>query len=279
MSDIFSTREIATGIYFLLFSLIFSFVPDVRKGVGRVLKTALSPVLIKTTLFYCSLGLLLTLLLSKLPYWKNIYIKDIIMWMLLVGIPFCYGAITRRNTEGYYKAAILSNVRYTVFFECFFSTFTFELWIELLLIAVISFISLLDYVAKREERFARVAKLTHNLLVYSGVLLLCFTIREAVEQMTINTSYDMLASLVIPLIFSLFYVPFAYLLELTVQYRNAFMRIGFVKGESWWTKKWHCAKVVFACGLSSKKVKQFMNNLIKSNYRYSSEKEFNRFLQ
>ena len=41
MFDVFTTREIATGIYFLLFSAIFSFIPDVREGFGKVLKTAL----------------------------------------------------------------------------------------------------------------------------------------------------------------------------------------------------------------------------------------------
>lgn len=45
MLDIFSTREIATGVYFLLFVIVFCFVPSVRKAFAAFLKTALSPVL------------------------------------------------------------------------------------------------------------------------------------------------------------------------------------------------------------------------------------------
>jgi hypothetical protein len=185
----------------------------------------------------------------------------------------------RKDTNGYYKTAILDNLKFTVLFECFFATFTFPLLAEFLIIPFVTVVSLVDHQANREAQYARLAKVTRKLLVITGIIFLFFTVREAIEQITLNTSYDMLASLVIPFIFSLFYSPFAYFLELKVQYRNAFMRIGFVKGESKWRQKWHCVKVVLACGLSSKRVKNFMNNLIKSNYRYSSEKEFNRLLQ
>lgn len=44
------------------------------------------------------------------------------------------------------------------------------------------------------------AKVTRKLLVFNGVVFLFFTVREAVGQITLDTSYDMLASLVIPFI-------------------------------------------------------------------------------
>ena len=61
--------------------------------------------------------------------------------------------------------------------------------------------------------------------------MLVFTIREAIENATLNTSYDMIVSLLIPLIFSIAFTPIAYLTELYSTYRLAFMRIRFIKDQ------------------------------------------------
>ena len=80
MLDIFSTRESATGAYFLLFVIFFCSIPSVRKAFAAFLRTALSPVLVRSTIIYCLVGVLLIWLLSKLPCWKAIYIKDSVIF-------------------------------------------------------------------------------------------------------------------------------------------------------------------------------------------------------
>ena len=143
MLAVFSTREIASGLYLLLLAIIVSFIPDVRKAFLKVIESALVPSLLRLALVYLFYGSIIIYRLSTLPYWKSIYMKDSILWLLFVGLPLCFGAILRNKEEGYYRTAIINNLKYTVLFECFYATFTFDLLVELIIIPVIALISMI----------------------------------------------------------------------------------------------------------------------------------------
>lgn len=66
------------------------------------------------------------------------------MWILFVGVPFCFGATKRHKQEGYYKSIVFDNLKYTVIFECFFATFTFSLLEEIILLPIVTVIALLE---------------------------------------------------------------------------------------------------------------------------------------
>ena len=164
MLELFSTRELAMGIYIVALLIYVVCHAKSRKGLLQVVKIALSPRISVTALILAAVGIGAALYASRFSFWDNAYYKDVVMWALFVGWPLSFGAISSKE-KGYFRNAVVDNLKFMVLFDCVFSTFTFPLWAEMLIIPVTTFIVLLETVAKREEKSKAVAKLMSGLLM------------------------------------------------------------------------------------------------------------------
>ena len=163
MLDIFSTRELAMGIYVLAFFVYVLCHAKGRKAWIPFVKIALSPRISVTALILAAIGIGAAIYASRFSFWNDAYYKDVIMWALFVGWPLCFGAISSKE-KSYFRNAIVDNLKFTVLFDCVFSTFTFPLWAEMLIIPTTTIIVLIETVAKREEKSKAVAKLMNIVL-------------------------------------------------------------------------------------------------------------------
>ncbi|MBR5302787.1 MAG: hypothetical protein IKU38_08135 [Clostridia bacterium] len=278
MLELFSTREIATGIYIVLILIYALWNSQVRKSLFDVIKCALSPKLVLPTLTMCAFGGFIGYRASRFAFWDNVYYKDIIMWIVLVGLPLCFGAISAKE-ESYFKNAVIDNLKLTVLFELLFSTFTFSLWVELLIIPIVTFVTGVEVIAKREERTKKVSNLMNTVLAVIGLLMLCFTIKHALSEFHLGMTHSMLSSLIIPLILSILYVPFAYLLALYAAYELAFLRMSFREPKTRSIKLKHRIKAIVVCNVSLSKVRLLSNRAARNMYISMPESKFDEFMK
>src|SRR5690625_2383742 len=61
--------------------------------------------------------------LSNLSLWNWIYLKDVILWFLFIGLPICFNAIVERNKQ-YLSEIVKNNFKVAVFIEFLVGTFT-----------------------------------------------------------------------------------------------------------------------------------------------------------
>ena len=278
MLELFSTRELATGIYIIL-ALVYGFwKPKVRKSLIDLFKCLLSPKLVIPALVMCSIGILSGYMASGFSFWDNVYYKDIVMWIIFVGFPLSFGAISAKG-EHYFKNAVIDNLKVTALFECLFSTFTFSLFVELMIIPVVALAAGIEVLAKREERTRKVADLMNILMAIIGFVMLWFSVEQALVAFYLETAYSMLASLVIPFVLSVLYVPFAYLLALYAAYELAFLRMSFCEPKSHKTKLKHRIKAVIACNISLHKVRLLSNRAARNMYISMPESKFDAFIE
>lgn len=277
MLEIFSTRELAMGIYVLVFFIYVLCHAKGRKAWFPVVKIALSPRISVTALILAAIGIGTATYASRYSFWNDTYYKDVIMWALFVGWPLCFGAISSKE-KSYFRNAIVDNLKLTVLFDCIFSTFTFPLLAEMLIIPTITSIVLIETVAKREEKSKAVAKLMSGLLTAIGFVLFFLTIRTAITEFKMDMTSGMVASLIIPLILSILYVPFAYLLALYAAYEISFLRMKFCEPDNRWIRLWHRVKALVICNISLDKARTLQKS---ARYMFKSmtEKEFNAYLR
>lgn len=277
MLDLFSTRELAMGICLaalLVYSLCYT---KTRKAWIPVIKTAVGLKLLIPAIALFAVGIAVAAYASKLSFWDNAYYKDAVMWVLFVGWPLCFGAISSKENS-YFRNAVIDNVRITVVFECVFSTFTFSLLAEIVIILSTTFLVCLETVAKREEKSKGVAKLISWLLTVCGLIILILTVKAAISEFQMDMASSMLASLIIPLVLSILYVPFAYFLALYAAYELSFLRMRFCEPDKWTTRLWHRIKAVIICNFSLDKARTLQKS-VRYMYKSMTEKEFNAYMK
>jgi len=283
MFDIFSTREVAIGIW-LIACFIVAFImmikhKNIKASIKLFLCDAISIKLVIPILFFLIYSVITTSLFSLLSIWKSIFIKDIVLWTLFVGIPLYYGAIMKNIDKSYYKKALIRNLKLIVFVEFIIVTFTLNIVVELIIIPVVTCITIVSTFADTRKDGKKAANFLSWLLTILGFCLLALAINKAIADYNMINGLDFLISIVMPLILSVIYLPITYIFALYAKYETTFMRMKQKESNVKKIQIKHRFKLIKACKLSYKKVVYFELNLWKDMYQNMDEKEFDDLLK
>lgn len=278
MFQLFTTREVSTAIWIIILLIILLMSKKVRSSAINVLQISFSKQLLIPFLPVLIYSIILTFLFSRTDIWKIYYSKDIILWVLFVGIPLYYGVVQEKSLDGYFKSMVIDNLKFIAIVEFFLSIFSFSLITELILVPVITILALLDAVAGMKEEYQLVKKYTSITLSIAGLFIFYQSFEVAINNYSTLNIMDTLISFFIPFVFTILFIPISYLLALYAKYQTIFIRMGFKEKEDKRIKKWHRWLVLKACNISHKKLLYFEQNFIKSMYIGMDDYEFQKII-
>lgn len=278
MFEIFSTREIVGIFYIVLFCVYVLSKKQLRKALVQVIKCACKIKLVVPFLLLIGYAGIIVYISTSVPFWNNTYIKDVIMWVLFVGIPYCYNATSDGEKEHYFSNLFKQNIKFIVILEFFVGTFTFSIVAELILQLIITFLVLLQAVSTTKEEWEATARLLDVMLAIIGFIILGFTIKAAMGNYQEVNPIDVIVSFLIPIIFSVLFIPCAYLLALYAKYETVYMRMGFKEPKDKKVRFTRYLKVFLTCGLSYEKLCYFHKEYVKRIYATMKESEFEEVL-
>lgn len=142
--DILSTREWATVIWGFIIFVFMMNQKSIRESFRQVIKSMFDKKLCILWLIIVGYVLGITLIFYNMPFWKNIYIKDIVVWFIFSGLMYCVNAIMTEADEHYISKTLKNNVKASIFIEFLMSTFTFNIWIELAIIPIVTVVSIIN---------------------------------------------------------------------------------------------------------------------------------------
>jgi hypothetical protein len=263
---IFTTREFATTLYMALI-IIFVFISKkIRPSAVNLIKSACTKKLIIPFLIMLIYAATFVFILTYIPFWNWLYLKDIVIWIIFAGVPVCFNAISKANEEHYFKNMIISNFQFTALVTFFTGTFTFNIFVELLLQPLLAFFILLQTVAETKDEYKPVKKLMNWVISLIGIVILIFTVRNAINSVSDIDFVNITASFCLPIILSLLYLPFAYLFAVSAKYEILFIRMSFKEPTDKITIQSHRWKVIRACKLSYNKLHKFEKEYIRRMY-------------
>lgn len=274
MFNIFSSREIASAVYIIIFIVLMMFSKKIRQGIMKVIEAALTPKLVIPFVLLLAYAIGVIFLFCKLSFWKNVYIKDIIIWVMFVGVPVSFNAVSKGEEEHYFRDIFWDNIKLTAIVEFFIGTFTFNIWIELGLQFVVLFCVLMQTGASLNVEYSNVKKLFDWILVVIGGTVLYYTAKAALGTYQNVDVVDTIVSFIIPIIFSVLYIPVAYMFALWAKYEIVFIRMSFKEPEDRKVKWKHRKEVLKVCNVSLKKVYRFNRECISSMYISMKPEEF-----
>lgn len=272
--EIFSTREIVFIIYLSIFIFYAVSRKEVRTSIENVIKAACKPKLIIPFMLMILYACVIISILYKSTLWNWIYMKDIIIWVLFVGTPVCFNAVSNTIEEHYFKHMITDNIKFTVLVEFLTDTFTFSFLTELIIQPIISFLTILQVVSDTKEEYKTVSKLSNWIISIMGFVIISFTIKIAINEYKQVDHIQTIISFCLPPFLSLLYLPFAYGFAVCAKYEILFIHMSFKEPQNKKIKLIHRWKVISACKLSCKKICEFTKECVKNMYVTMDETDF-----
>ena len=277
--SILSTREWATLIWGCIFMLYVLCHSEIRKSLWNVIVIFFDKklrILWEIILLYV---LTITMVFCYLPIWENIYIKDIIIWFLFSGLIYCMNAVSSEADETYIKKILKDNLKFTMILEFFMSTFTFNIWIELAIIPVITIITVMNVIAERKEEYKSVHKLLDSILAIAGFWIFYETIKIGINEYKQLNIINTLVSFMIPIVYLILIIPLEYILELYSKYEVLFLRMTFKEEKDKRIRLHHRIAILRECNFSVRKILLFQRDYMIHMYALMKEDEFNQMMQ
>lgn len=277
--SILSTREWATLIWGCIFMLYVLCHREIRKSLWNVIVIFFDKklrILWEIILLYV---LTITMVFCYLPIWENIYIKDIIIWFLFSGLIYCMNAVSSEADETYIKKILKDNLKFTMILEFFMSTFTFNIWIELAIIPVITIITVMNVIAERKEEYKSVHKLLDSILAIAGFWIFYETIKIGINEYKQLNIINTLVSFMIPIVYLILIIPLEYILELYSKYEVLFLRMTFKEEKDKRIRLHHRTAIFRECNFSVRKILLFQREYMIQKYALMKEDEFNQLMQ
>lgn len=277
--SILSTREWATLIWGCIFMLYVLCHREIRKSLWNVIVIFFDKklrILWEIILLYV---LTITMVFCYLPIWENIYIKDIIIWFLFSGLIYCMNAVSSEADETYIKKILKDNLKFTMILEFFMSTFTFNIWIELAIIPVITIITVMNVIAEKKEEYKSVHKLLDSILAIAGFWIFYETIKIGINEYKQLNIINTLVSFMIPIVYLILIIPLENILELYSKYEVLFLRMTFKEEKDKRIRLHHRTAIFRECNFSVRKILLFQREYMIQMYALMKEDEFNQLMQ
>lgn len=276
--SILSTREWAILIWGGLFLIFIICRKEIRKSFWKVIVLFFDKklrVLWEIILLYV---FAITLVFYRSSIWKNIYIKDIIIWFLFSGLIYCMNAVSGEADEKYIQKVLKDNLKLTIVLEFFMSTFTFNIWIELAIIPIITVITVMNVIAERKEEYENVHKLLDFVLAVAGFWILYETIKTGINEYKKLNVINTLVSFMIPIVYLILIIPLEYILELYSKYELLFLRMTFKEETDRKPQIRHRIAVFGVCGFSVRRVLLFQKKYMVRMCVRMKEDEFKQLI-
>ena len=136
--------------------------------------------------------------------------------------------VSAAKEKSYFKNIILNNLKLVVVVEFITSSFTFNYIIEFLLQPILLFLYLLQYTAEAKKEYKKIANIINGIMSFIGFFILISSLKIAIQSLTKENELDLLISFFIPIIYSILFLPCAYLLALYSEYEQLYVRMKVV---------------------------------------------------
>lgn len=221
LSEIFTTREIAYIILGIAaITVILIFLKRDKENLLSVIKRLFTknfiPVYIITILYTIAAALLL----NKIGIWDTSQVKDTGLWMVFVGLPLLYQITQAKDLKNFFKSIISDSFQFTVFLEFIMGLHTFNLWIELVIAFVASFLALLIMYAEQDEKNKAVTVLFKRLSYIITACMFLAILNYIYHHFKEYQDWSYLKQFALPFALTILFAPMLYLFVVYVRFED-----------------------------------------------------------
>lgn len=231
--------------------------PSIRQSLGGLIKVALNwKILVPIVVILGYIGIVVWGM-SNIGLWNRDLLKDTILWSLFSGLALALAGFKAQSDVLTWRSILKDQLKVIILLEFVVNTYTFELWVELLLIPTLGFIGLLDAVARLDQKHAQVATLSGFLQGVFGLAILGFALRRAFAE-ALPGAQNAAQELLLAPVLSLSLLPIVYLFFLVSAYEQLFLMLSIgpkIDSDAVWYAK---RRLLWSLGIRPMVVREFL---------------------
>jgi len=225
-----SNREISALIW-IAAALGYVFYKDknanLLDSVKQLISIFFSPKII-TILLCAALWIILCVLgLHNIDMWGTANLKTTILW----GFAFAFVTLMDANRisedNTYFKKTIRDTVNVTVLITFIAEAYSFPLLAELVLFPLLFFVTAMQVMSEQKKEHASVHSLMSGVLVTVGCIYIGYGIYMVATDFEEFASWNNLREFFIPIILSLLFLPYLYLISILISYELIWVNLRF----------------------------------------------------
>lgn len=272
--DILSSREWAIVTWIIIYLCFTIFV--LKVDFTDVLKSFFNKKLNILWIMILLYNLLITIVLSYSRYWNNIYIKDIVFWVVFSCITSTI-SVFDKNKIFSFKKLILTNITVSALIEFILSELTLSYYLELFLIGIFLPINFLFLVSQTKLEYKVTENVLKKILSLLNFIFFVYILRELYKSFNLLLTQETWFKFLIPFIYSILCCPLYYAFIILNDYEKVSYKIQdhFVfenDNDRRYINKLKRRKLLITCGVVHKKYIYFDNEFSKK-MRLSNTKE------
>jgi len=166
-------------------------------------------------------------LLAKAGLWQWSQLKDTLLWALASAGALLFRANEAGGDEKFFLRAVRENIGVAALLELVLNSYTFSLWIEIVLIPFVGLLGLVEAYTKirRDKDLDKVHRFVSGLLGFIGFVILALTLREVIHHWGSLATLQTLADYLLPFALTVGLLPYIYIFALLIQYETLFVRV------------------------------------------------------
>lgn len=257
--NLLDNREKAIVIWLLIFVIWVSYVAlfkrDVRSSLVAVLKALLQKKIIMVLGAMLSYVGLTIFVLRKMHFWDISLLVDTVFWVFGTGFVLMFNMSSRE--QQYFKNILLDNLKLVLILEFVVNLYTFNLWVELIIIPVMTLIACMSIVAGAQKEYVAVKKLMDVIMGLFGLHLIGFAVSNIFANFRAFVTLDNLRVFLLPILLTTLFLPFIYILVLYMTYESMFVRLRIGLEKSKKLVRFAKLKIFRTCLLNLGKLTEF----------------------
>lgn len=256
-----TNREKAMVIWLAIAVICFLLNKGIRRSLRKSLSILFSPQMLGVMSWMLIWVVAEVLCLRALQVWDVSLAKDTILWTFGTAFVYATKISKTRDTEHYFFNAFVDNLKMSAILEFVINFHEYNLATEIILLPIAVLIGSISIVAPSSRSGLSVKKIANSVVFLFGAFLIISAIAYIVRDYRDFFSTQNFHVFLLPVLLTLLYLPFLYMLELYASYESLCrVRLFVCRKSSPSVARYACRKVFSLCLLNLRRLNMFMKD-------------------
>lgn len=272
---ILTSRQLAGLVWLVIFFVWAMTHAEVRSSVRGVVSALFTPKLLGLFGVVIGYNIAVVWWLSQVGYWDASMLYDTVVFVAIGAI----GSVSKAATQGvtydwrFFFKTVLVNLELMVLFAFLSEFFPFNFWVEfIVVIPLVTLLAMLVVVSEYQKGAEQVHRLLTNVQAGIGFLLLGWVGWQVYQNIGQLLHLQVLLSLGLPFVMSLFFVPVLFLACAVFAYEDAFLVVSF-KQQDKRLARWKKRRLFLRFGLMLRRLQTFRRSPTMQEYAWVKSKD------
>lgn len=219
-----NSREQASIVRMLIFLLFLLSSKSIRESLWSVLRSILHWKIILPILFLILYNIWIIILLQEVSLRNISLLKDSLFRIFWSSIILLYQTVANKK-DNIIRNIISDLFKRTLIIEFLSSLYVFNFWIEVILLPIITFIMIIIAFVDKKEEYKIVNDIFSYIFWWIIILYLVYIIQNIFSNYNLLVNETNIHIFWLPLILTLFNIPYIYIFSLIINYESLFCRM------------------------------------------------------